>query len=126
MRARAKSATERLFRALDVRCRAVSSSGAGGSESAVDGERIVVRAKRRWEETRAIAREGEGTRDGFEDGWWPELSLFETSTARARERTRERMRARVMWIRRLTVYAAVASPRTSRAESLASGFGLRD
>jgi len=72
MRARAKSATERLFRALDVRCRAVSSSGAGGSESAVDGERIVVRVKRRWEETRAIAREGEGTRDGFEDGWWPE------------------------------------------------------
>lgn len=46
--------------------------------------------------------------------------------ARANGRTRERMRARVMWIRRLTVYTAVASPRTSRAESLASGFGLRD
>ncbi len=45
---------------------------------------------------------------------------------RARANGRARGCARVMWIRRLTVYTAVASPRTSRAESLASGFGLRD
>jgi len=74
MRARARRATEGVCRALDVRCRAVSSSGAGGRESAVDGERIVVRAKRRWGETRAIAREGEGRRVGFVDGWWTEES----------------------------------------------------